>query len=95
MIYFDPETKRRVVNRLLDRLLPTGYLFLGHAESLAGLSDRARSAGPTKNTAEDDTEAPGAKAEPMVTRVAYEQLHEKLTNTEELLQDVLAEAGED
>ena len=55
----------------------------------------ARSAGPAKKTAEDDTKAPGAKAEPMVTRVAYEQLHEKLTNTEELLQDVLAEAVED
>ncbi len=55
----------------------------------------ARSAGPAKNTAEDDTNSPRAKAEPMVTRVAYEQLHEKLTNTEELLQDVLSEAAED
>ena len=47
LIYFDTETKRRVVQRLLDLLAPDGYLFLGHAESLTGLSDRARSVGPT------------------------------------------------
>lgn len=48
-----------------------------------------------KNTGEEAAKTSGTKVEPMVTRVAYEQLHEKLTNTEELLQDVLAEAGED
>ena len=58
-------------------------------------SAAARPAGTGKIADEDDTKAPRAKAEPMVTRVAYEQLHEKLTNTEELLQDALAEAGED
>lgn len=47
LIYFDVAAKAQVVDRLLERLHPEGYLFLGHAESLAGLSHRARSVGPT------------------------------------------------
>jgi len=47
LIYFDVASKARVVHRLLDELAPGGYLFLGHAESLTGLSDRGRSVGPT------------------------------------------------
>jgi chemotaxis protein methyltransferase CheR len=47
LIYFDARTKARVVDRLLDHLLPEGYLFLGHAEGLHGLTDRARAVGPT------------------------------------------------
>jgi chemotaxis protein methyltransferase CheR len=46
LIYFEPETKRRVVNKLVDLLAPGGYLFVGHAESLSGLTDRARPVGP-------------------------------------------------
>ena len=46
LIYFDAETKRRIIHRLLDRLEPHGLLFLGHSESLNGF-DRVRSAGPT------------------------------------------------
>jgi len=47
LIYFDVVSKARVVHRLLDQLAPGGYLFLGHAESLTGLTDRGRSVGPT------------------------------------------------
>ncbi len=36
MIYFDKPTQRNVVNRLLSKLEPGGYLFVGHAECLAG-----------------------------------------------------------
>jgi hypothetical protein len=35
------------------------------------------------------------EAEPMVTRVAFERLHEQLTTTEEMLEEALAERGED
>jgi len=58
-------------------------------------SGSARPTAPARSADEDDAKAPRAKAEPMVTRVAYERLNEKLTNTEELLQDVLAEVAED
>jgi chemotaxis protein methyltransferase CheR len=50
LIYFDKETKGKVVNRLLDRLHPDGYLFLGHAESLGGFTTRAKSVLPTVYT---------------------------------------------
>jgi chemotaxis protein methyltransferase CheR len=46
LIYFDAPSKRRVIDRLLDRLEPNGYLFLGHSESL-GNCERVRSVGPT------------------------------------------------
>ena len=38
MIYFDAEEQRRLINRFTSCLVPGGYLFLGHAESLQGLS---------------------------------------------------------
>jgi chemotaxis protein methyltransferase CheR len=47
LIYFDPASKARVVDRLLERLHPQGYLFLGHAEGLHSLSSRVQSVGPT------------------------------------------------
>lgn len=39
LIYFDLASKRRVIQHFLQNLLPHGYLFLGHAESLYGVSD--------------------------------------------------------
>jgi len=36
LIYFDRATQEAVVERLCRHLRPGGYLFLGHAESLAG-----------------------------------------------------------
>jgi len=46
LIYFDAPSKKRVIDRLLDRLAPHGFFFLGHSESLHGF-DRVRAAGPT------------------------------------------------
>ncbi len=37
MIYFDRPTQEELVNRLTRRLLPGGYLLVGHAESLTGI----------------------------------------------------------
>lgn len=47
LIYFNAATKVNVVEELLSHLTPSGLLLLGHAESLHGLTDRARSVGPT------------------------------------------------
>ncbi len=47
LIYFDTQSKQRVIDRLLRCLSPTGHLFIGHAESLAGMGDRVRNVLPT------------------------------------------------
>ena len=39
MIYFNMDTKREVVARLLGTLRPGGYLIIGHSESLNGVAD--------------------------------------------------------
>jgi chemotaxis protein methyltransferase CheR len=36
LIYFDKKTQEQVVSRLCEQLLPGGYLFLGHSESITG-----------------------------------------------------------
>ena len=36
LIYFDTATQRSVLERLCRHLMPGGYLFLGHSESLTG-----------------------------------------------------------
>jgi chemotaxis protein methyltransferase CheR len=38
IIYFDAETKRRVIQTFHDRLRPGGFLLLGHSESLINVS---------------------------------------------------------
>lgn len=40
LIYFDPETKRKVLIRVHDLLRPDGFLILGGAESASNLNDR-------------------------------------------------------
>jgi chemotaxis protein methyltransferase CheR len=39
LIYFDGTSKSRVIQHFYNSLLPHGYLFLGHAESLFGIND--------------------------------------------------------
>lgn len=39
MIYFEQETKRQVVSRLIPLLRPGGYFLVGHSESLNGVTD--------------------------------------------------------
>nr|WP_244237122.1 CheR family methyltransferase [Corallococcus llansteffanensis] len=43
LIYFGTEARVRVIQGLLQRLPTTGYFFLGHAESLIGITAAARS----------------------------------------------------
>jgi chemotaxis protein methyltransferase CheR len=39
LMYFSAEQRRAAIARLARALMPGGYLFVGHAESLTGLSD--------------------------------------------------------
>jgi chemotaxis protein methyltransferase CheR len=39
MIYFNLETKRQVVSRLLSQLRPGGYFLIGHSETLNDIND--------------------------------------------------------
>jgi chemotaxis protein methyltransferase CheR len=47
MIYFNDETKREVVARVIATLKPGGYFFVGHSESLNGISDALESVAPS------------------------------------------------
>lgn len=47
MIYFDMDMKRRVAEALHRRLKPGGWLFIGHSESLNGVTERLRPLRPT------------------------------------------------
>jgi chemotaxis protein methyltransferase CheR len=42
LIYFDLASKQRVIQHFYNNLLPHGYLFLGHSESLYGINDDFR-----------------------------------------------------
>jgi chemotaxis protein methyltransferase CheR len=42
LIYFDVQSKRRVIQHFYNNLLGHGYLFLGHSESLYGVNDDFR-----------------------------------------------------
>lgn len=39
MIYFDMDTKRRIVESMLPRLRPGGYFLTGHSETLNGVTE--------------------------------------------------------
>jgi chemotaxis protein methyltransferase CheR len=47
MIYFDRETRKKVSEALAQSLKPGGFLVLGHAESLHGISDKLKAVQPT------------------------------------------------
>ena len=47
IIYFDKESKARLVDRFADSLKPGGFLFIGHSESLYKVTDRFELIGNT------------------------------------------------
>ncbi len=47
MIYFSDDTKREVVARVISTLKPGGYFFVGHSESLNGISSAVDSVAPS------------------------------------------------
>jgi chemotaxis protein methyltransferase CheR len=38
IIYFDRETQERIINKLCHHLVPGGYLFMGHSETLTNMN---------------------------------------------------------
>lgn len=46
MIYFDRKTQAELIQKLAHRLVPGGYLFVGHSESLHGISHTLQSVRP-------------------------------------------------
>ena len=47
LIYFDADAKRKIVDAVATRLKPGGLLFIGHSETLSGVSDKYTQAMPT------------------------------------------------
>lgn len=47
MIYFDPPTKAKLIEKIVRHLKPNAYLFISHSESLHGLSDKVVSVMPS------------------------------------------------
>jgi len=46
MIYFDNDTKRQVVQRIMGKMKPGAHLFTGHSESLHGIADKLQAVRP-------------------------------------------------
>ena len=47
LIYFDADTKRQVVRRVLSALKPRGQLYVGHSETLNGIAEGLRLLAPS------------------------------------------------
>ena len=47
MIYFNEETKRQVVARLITALKPGAFFCVGHSESLNGLTEELQAVAPS------------------------------------------------
>ena len=47
LIYFNPEQKKQIVNRLVSHLKPGGYLLVGHSETLNGVNAKVSPVAPS------------------------------------------------
>jgi chemotaxis protein methyltransferase CheR len=47
LIYFDPDTKKDVVTRIVQQLHPGGYFFISHSESLHGITSEVKMVRPS------------------------------------------------
>lgn len=47
LIYFNMDTKRQIVNRVVSTLKPGGLFFIGHSETLKGVTDLVKQVKPT------------------------------------------------
>ncbi len=67
LMYFEPQQMRGVIARIARSLVPGGFLFLGHAETLRGIADEfllCHSHGTFYYRRNDGTGAPAGKAPP-------------------------------
>ncbi len=85
-----PEAFDAKASKRADRSVSAGRARAGAKRVVRPLGAEAASTAEKPAPARDK-----AKAEPVVARAEYEQLQEKLSTTEELLEDALAEAVED
>jgi hypothetical protein len=72
---------------------PAGRSAVGNRSR--GKAARLKATAPESGDDGEKSKAARAKPEPVVTRSDYDRLQEKLTTTEEMLEDVMAEAVED
>ncbi len=54
LIYFDKPTQERIIRHLLHHLIPGGYLFLGHSETVFSMNLPLKTVGPTAYRKEAD-----------------------------------------
>jgi chemotaxis protein methyltransferase CheR len=47
LIYFDNAGKKKIVESLVKRLKPGGLLYIGHSETLGGITDVVKPVVPT------------------------------------------------
>ena len=47
LIYFEPAVQKKVLNKVLERLVEGGFLFIGHSESLINMNLPIRSIAPS------------------------------------------------
>lgn len=47
VIYFDKPTQERLFNKFCTQLAPGGFLFIGHSESLSGMTLPLKQVAPT------------------------------------------------
>ena len=75
LIYFDAETKTDVLNRLARVTAPDGFLVLGAAETVVGLTDRFKMVADRRGLYAPNTNPPrpsvldGARAAPRLVAI--------------------------
>ena len=47
MIYFDTETRKKIISNIMQSMEKDGFLFIGHSETLFGITDQLKSVKPT------------------------------------------------
>ena len=47
LIYFDMQTKDKIIKRIIEKMYPGGYLFIGHSETLNSIQNGLINIEPT------------------------------------------------